>query len=634
MTGKQYKTVPSLRAASRFSALPLLLAVCATVQADQAPQPEEMVVISSRVPVPMRQIGTSVSVITEHELQAHGNLALHDVLRQQPAMASSNSGGVGKTTTLRIRGEEGFRTLTILDGLRLLDPSGPQVSPQMEHLLSSGVTRVEILRGPQGLAYGADAGGVVNISSRRSEAGWIGEVDAQYGRYDTRQFGGFISGNTGSTDIYLSATDFSTEGFNARSSDTVLQDRDGYENTTLHGSFGWQATDALYLQVVHRDIDGYNEHDGCFSTITFSTVHDCHNTTRQRASRVAAFLETAESQHELGWSTTRTRNASFSEGLPAFDSRGELDRLEYVGSYRGFDQFTLAFGADHEKIGFARYDRENLGVFVEYLSDFSEVWFVTAGLRYDDNDDFGRHTSYRVSTAYLYDIPGNEGELKFRSSLGSGFRAPSPYEIDYNNRPGVYPPAADVDLKQEESRGYEVGVEYRLDHTLQLEAVYFDQRVKDAITFDMATWSGYLQDSGTGRSRGYELNGRLSISPNWDLRSNYTWNRATQADGQARLRRPRHLANIGASWYATDNRLSLNAFYRISRDSVDTVGAERVKLDSVGVLDLSASYQVNELFSLYARLENATDRTYQEVFDYNTPGRSAYVGARLRFSGR
>src|SRR5690606_919898 len=90
---------------------------------------EEIVVTSSRVPVPLRQIGTSVSVITQTDIASHGNLNMADVLRQMPAIGATNTGGAGKSTSLRIRGEEGFRTLLIFDGMRLSDPSGPQVGP-------------------------------------------------------------------------------------------------------------------------------------------------------------------------------------------------------------------------------------------------------------------------------------------------------------------------------------------------------------------------------------------------------------------------------------------------------------------------------------------------------------------------
>src|SRR5688572_15430191 len=128
---------------------------------------EVIVVTSNRVLVPMRRIATSVSVITAEDIEAHGNLSLVDVLRQLPAIGTTNNGGAGKSTSLTIRGEENFRTLTILDGIRLSDPSGPQVYSQLEHLLGSGIGRVEVLRGPQGLGYGADAGGILNISSRQ-----------------------------------------------------------------------------------------------------------------------------------------------------------------------------------------------------------------------------------------------------------------------------------------------------------------------------------------------------------------------------------------------------------------------------------------------------------------------------------
>lgn len=618
---------------------PLLFAILAsaacTAMADsEAPHPEELVVVSSRIPVPLRQIGSSVSVITEEEIRAHGNLSLHDILRQQPAIGSSNAGGAGKSTSLRIRGEEGFRTLTLFDGLRLLDPSGPQVGPRMEHLLASGVARVEILRGPQGLGHGADAGGVVNISSRRLEQGWRSQVDAQQGKFGSEQYSAFVSGNTEQLDLFLSATDYRTDGFNARVSDNEQRDHDGYQNTTLHGTLGWQVNENWYLQGVHRDVDSSAEYDGCFSMATFSTVHDCQADSQQRASRLMLRYSNEVTEQELAYSSTRTRNQDYTEGLPAFDSRGVLDRLEYVGSYRGFEHFTLAFGADHERIGYAAYERDNLGLFAEYLSDFSEVWFITAGLRHDDNDDFGNHTSYRLSTAYLYPLPGHGGQLKLRSSVGSGFRAPSPFEIDYNRRPNTPPPASLVELQEERSRGYELGLEYSIGHQLSLEVTHFNQRVTNAIVFDMATFSGYLQDEGTSRSRGFETAARFMVGEHWELRANHTYNQTAQVDGQQRVRRPRHLSNLGVSYYGMDNRLSLGAFYRASSNSVDQVGAERVRLDNFGVLDLTARYQVNDLISLHARLENADNRRYTEIFDFNSAPRAAYIGVRLDFAAR
>ena len=59
----------------------------------------EIIVTSSLIPIPMRQIGTSVSVITETEIEAHGNLSLVDILRPMPAIATSNNGGSGKATS-------------------------------------------------------------------------------------------------------------------------------------------------------------------------------------------------------------------------------------------------------------------------------------------------------------------------------------------------------------------------------------------------------------------------------------------------------------------------------------------------------------------------------------------------------
>ena len=43
---------------------------------------QEIVVIANRVPVPISQIATSISIIDREDIQAHGNFSLTDVLRQ------------------------------------------------------------------------------------------------------------------------------------------------------------------------------------------------------------------------------------------------------------------------------------------------------------------------------------------------------------------------------------------------------------------------------------------------------------------------------------------------------------------------------------------------------------------------
>jgi vitamin B12 transporter len=613
--------------------LALAIAI-ASVQA-QAQQNEEtsnplevIVVTSNRVPVPMRRIATSVSVLTAEDIAAHGNVALVDVLRQLPAIGTTNSGGAGKTTSLTIRGEENFRTLTILDGIRLSDPSGPQVYSQLEHLLGSGVGRVEVLRGPQGLAYGADAGGVLNISSRQAEPGTHLGTDVQTGEYGTQQYNVTAGGGNQLGDMFVSLTEFQTDGFNSNVADTVLHDDDGYENTTAHFAGGINMTDSVRMELVHRVVDGETRFDGCF---LLAIEHDCATLFDMSATRGSLNYTGANFRHSVAYTTTATDRDNLAVGISTFKSSGELNRWEYVGSATSLPGLDLVFGGDLEEALLGDIGRNNAGLHLELLSDFSNNLFVTAGVRHDDNDDFGTNVSERVSAAYLIDI-ADDTTVKFKASYGSGFRAPSPYEIQYN-RSGASPPAQGVILKQETSEGYEAGIEYLRGANLHLEAIYFDQTVENAIEFDLIAFSGYLQNSGTSKSTGIELSGQYRLNGNLRLTANYTHNDTAQPNGLPRLRRPEQLANLGVAFAGVDERLNLHAFYRFSRDSFDQPGATLVALDEFAVLDLSGSFRISDSVQVYGRVENVTDEKYQEIIGYNTAGRAAYVGIRLDFPG-
>jgi vitamin B12 transporter len=609
-----------------------LLAPSAQAQtnAAAADSAREIIITSSRIATPRQQAGTSISVIDAEQITARGNSSLLEVLRAAPAVNVSNAGGAGQVSNLRIRGEEGYRTLTLLDGMKLSDPSVTQVQPQLEHLASSGIDRVEILRGPQGLHFGADAGGVINISTRQHSDKLRAHLDVMSGAFDTKQLSGNISAGNERADFFLSASDYQTDGFNAQKADNILRDQDGYDNTSLHSRLGINISERLQLGLVLRDVNGDSAYDGCFHPTNFSSIHDCKAAYKQQAGRISVEYETDYGNHQLAWSETNTEREYFTLGAPSYAAEGAITRWEYIGSVTAFDSFNLVYGADMDEEENADKRRHQLGYYIEYLSDFSESFFLTAGIRQDDNDDFDTHTSYRISAARLFALR-NSDTLKLRASYGTGFRAPSPYEAAYNSGPFASPPASLTTLSEETSKGYELALEYFTDSGLWWEAVYFDQRIHDAIYFDMAGFSGYLQEHGESLSKGIELSLLAPLAYGFVLDSNMTYNKTRRPDGQQRQLRPSRLANLGLSWASADQRLKLAGYYRLVHDSVDVLAGTNIPLDDYNVVDVSARYLLTPELELYLRMENIADAEYEEILGYNTAGRAAYIGLRLNF---
>ncbi|MEJ2533256.1 MAG: TonB-dependent receptor [Halioglobus sp.] len=608
----------------------LAMACCAQAAFTADSRLEEMTVTASRVPVPLRQVGASVSVIGREEILARGFNNLADVLRYEPAISVSNTGGAGGATSMRIRGENGFRTKVLIDGIDITNTAAPQAGPHFEQLTSAGIERVEILRGPQGLMYGADAGGVVAITTPRGQPGMTGGVNGEFGRYGTRQFAGQLVAGSDAADFAVSATQLETDGFNATTGDTLLRDEDGYENTTLHGRVGWNFGETARAELVGHHVQGDNEYDACFTVDTFAPTDACSDDYEQRAWRVQVEQQGERVGHRLAYSQSAIDRSFFSEGVQSFAADSELQKAEYLGSWDAAQGLTLVYGVDllREAIDDGSFDRDRdqQGYYLEYQGDFSGNLYLTAGVRHDDNDDFGSHTTYRVSGAWLFAL--DSGELKLKGSYGTGFRAPSLYEISYNRGAFAFPPAAGTALDAEESAGYDAGLGWYARSGWLLEAVYFDQRVEDEIFFDLVNFSGYLQGNGESRSRGVELITEVPLGVAFTLTGNYTFNETEDAEGGQRLRVPEHLANLGLRFTPHSGRLSLYLHLRLARDIADELGAA---IEDYEVLDLGADYRLRDDFSLYGRVENVTDRDYQEVPSYNTPGAAAYAGLRYTF---
>lgn len=598
--------------------------------AQQVPEQElldTITVISSKIATPVREIATSVSIITSEEITARGNTNLADILRNEIGVGVSNSGGIGKNTTLRIRGEEGFRSKLYIDGVELSDPTAPQVTPIFDDILSSHVERIEILRGPQGLMYGADAGGVISITTNTGQEGLLASGKVEVGRYNSNNFAGELGFANQTGNIYIAATDFSTDGFNAQTADTSGE-TDGYQNTTLHVKAGLNLSANLTAQLVVRDVSSDNDYDGCFDNQTFALIFDCSTEAKNQTSRLSLDYQNSGQGHTLGLANTQVQRTFFSNNEFSFASEGEINKIDYLG-HNVFGDQRLIYGFDlsREEIISSDLERKQKGVFAEYQHSFDDSLFLTAGARFDDNDQFGSHTSFRLSGAYIFPLSGKQS-IKLKSTYGTGFRAPSLFEQDYNDGPFAYGDAAQLQLVEETSKGSDLGVEYSNGDKLEASVVYFEQSISDEIFFDGIAFQGYLQENGLSRSKGIELSVKQQINNILSLSGNYTYNDARTSSDEARLRRPKQQANIAVHASLLADDLSLNLGIRMVDNAVD-IG--QVALDNYAVVNLTTNYFISQYVQLNMRVENLFDKTYQEVAGFNNAQRSFYLGIKAQF---
>lgn len=593
---------------------------------------ETLTITASRIEAPLRQIGSSISVLNQADIESRGQSTVAELLRTLPAVGVTNSGGVGKKTALRIRGEGGYRTKVLVDGIDISDTSGTQIQPQIQHLLTADIEQIEVLRGPQGMMYGADAGGVVNIITKKAEQPLQGGVMAEYGRYNTQQLAGNVRGKIEDFDYSLTASDLSTDGFNSRTSDTS-NETDGYKNTTIGFSVGYNINENFRLQAAVRDANAESEFDDCY--VGLNSTNDCLSEFEQTNYKADALYKNNTMEHKLSYAISKTDRKNLSDKtFVALDTAGELEQAQYLGSYNIAKTSKVIYGIDWEQESIdsnTNDERNQTGIYLEWQGNRQNNVYYTVGVRHDDNDDFGDHTSYRATSAYVIDIKNNN-VLKIKASYGTGFRAPSLYEIAYNNSPSASAPATLGSLDEEKSEGYDLGIEYHASNGLFVELVYFNQQITDAIEFDLTDFSGYLQDKGVSKSKGAELSFEMPLPASLNIYANYTYNDAKDSQGDQRARRPLHSANLGLSHSGFNGKLnsSIDARYAANAQN-DIYGVGLVDLDDYHVVNLNIRYALLPELELYARGENILNEDYQEVTSFNTAGAAVYGGFRYTF---
>lgn len=620
------------------TAVLIALGAASVVSAEDSP--ETVVVTATRVPIPESKVASSITVVTADDIAAKHLATLPDVLQDVPGLNIVQTGGPGGQTSVFMRGMNSNHVKVFVDGIDVSDPSSPTGAFDFGQFLTPDIAKIEILRGPQSGLYGSDAiGGVINIITKSGEGPAQFTAGLEGGSFDTFDQVGSASGSEGAfhyaadiAHVFSGATPVTPPNLLAPGE---KRNDDSYDNVTGSTKLGYDLTDNFDLGLVARYTNSQLAFTGDNYLTGYPDPTQSQYDTIQYDARGAAHLILFDGFFEqtLGLAYSSISSTEAGPDNPTSYYSGDRIKLDWQGNLKFSETENLVLGAEHEREEIRLPVSAGIDInsgYAELQSTLTRDFFNVVNVRFDDNDLFGDEVTFREAPAYRIEASGT----KLKASVGTGFKAPTLSEM-FENFPsyGFY---GNPNLKPETSIGFDAGFEQPLfADQVRFGATYFYNKVKSLID-DNATFTSYTNID-TAKTGGVEAFITVQPIQSVNLRADYTFTEATGthpnngvSDRQL-LRRPRNKLSVDARWQATE-ALSFDAdvLYVSSWEDVGRETFVDLKQPGYTTTNVTVSYDVNAVFTIYGRISNLFDANYQDPNGFLRPGRGFYAGLKAR----
>ncbi|BCS49946.1 vitamin B12 transporter BtuB [Aeromonas jandaei] len=581
-----------------------------------------LVITANRVEQPVSSVLAPVVVIDRAEIESRQVQSLPDLLKTLPGVQMATLGGRGHISSLFIRGTNSNHSLVLMNGR----PIAAMVAgtPDLSQIPLGNIERIEYIRGPRAAVYGSDAiGGVINLITKTSAKNGSethlkgGAGSHGYGQGELRT----VQSLGQKTDMNMLIGYERTDGFDIVAN-TKQPDRDGF--ASRNGQIGLN----------HAFNDAWSAD---FNAQGYDNLTDTDGSTDQ--SRVQAFQYDGGLKFQ-GKDLISRLEASYGENkLKTWqEAKGEasgepihtgLTRFSWINSWSGIEGMNLTGGADWQREEmksdsrsygktFSAPDRDNTGLFAVGSYRWQALLWELSG-RTDDNQQYGRHNTW--SAASGLDIDENHN---VRLSYGTGFKAPTFNQL-------YYPGSENPTLKPEESKNLELGLSGRYsawDWSVNL----YRNRI-DNLIYCLTSMSYTCNPKNTTADiKGVETEIGIDTGP-VHHRLSYDYTRAKDKGNQdlQLLRRAEHKGSWIADTRFDATTLTTELLYVGKRYDNNWATNQRVELGAYTLLNLAASYEVTQQFTLGGRIDNLFDRDYAPAYGYASPGTEFKVTADYRF---
>ena len=622
-----------------FCLLSLLCLPLAAQQPDLSTTAEAVVVTGSKTPRRLSEVPQHVTVIDSAEIAQTADLS--QLLNAQAGLVINNAyANFGSNRSLFQRNGANAFTLILLDGQPLLDPSALDGAVDLRLLSLDGLRRIEILRGPQAILYGADAvAGVVNLITREpgTASSDPGEpTTSLHLRSAAQTHGTFesaarLNGTSRYVDYRVSVEQFTSNGISEAvppDSVTTAFDRDGVTRQTLSAGLTVRPVRQLSLRPSVR----FSSFDGDFDAGAFQ---DGANTYENEALFGAVVAEYELPNGLLGGSFSRTvtkRNFDFGAFTSEFE--GRASQADAYGSFALGEGGQLTVGTQLRREAIRALLADTIGKvttvapYVQLSYGVTEQLRFDAGVRYNYHDAFGGQLNYSLATAF--DV---SDRLTASLTAASAFQSPTLDQLY-----GPFGP--NPELSPQTSNSLELGLRYRnKTGESQLQLNVFTRRIDEVIVFtnrynnrDQLTDVG-AELTGTARlGKAFQLGGYVSYVRGELQTEDFSGNPVEQDEF---FRRPRTTGRLSLTYSpAFPLTARLTQQYTGERPDIyfnPDFSSVTLDLDPYWLTHFYVEYRFlkREQLRVFLDVQNLTDTKFVEVSGFGILGRTLRLGASI-----
>ena len=601
-------------------------------------QVDPVVVTANKYEQRQSTTGKVITVLTKEQLIKNNGKSLSQVLNEQAGLVINGSlNNAGSVQTVYMRGASSGRTLILLDGIPVNDPSMINNEFDLNLFSLDNVERIEICKGAQSTLYGSDAiAGVINIITVNADPKKALNIKTSLsgGSLGTFKANTQVYGKKGKFNYAARYTRLTTNGFSAAHDSTGSKDydRDEYKGNMANAQVKFQATDQLSF----RSFLMYSQYKAAIDAGVFADEKD-YNINNSNLSTGAGFnfkkdfLSLTGTYQYSQVQRTYLNDSNFKSNT-IFENNRYFGKTQFVELYAAItlgSGFTLLQGADYR---YSSYNQQyaSVSIYGPYSSAFNDTSLSQSGLygslnylssnkrftielggRINTHSRYGNNNTYTFNPSFAL-----SKRIRILGSIASGFKAPTLYQLSINNM-----------LSPEKSVNYEAGLQYQ-QNKVNTRLVYFDRHINNGIDYNYITYQYFNYIKQLVRGLEYEVS--ADVTRRLNLNVNYTYlqskettqNRITNKDTityNYLLRRPKHNINITAGWQATDELfISLTGKYVSSRYDVGGYATKDVQLGNYFIAGANASYTLNKNLTLFANAQNFTNKKFFDVRGYNS----------------